>query len=116
MTGDTFFHGPGMSKQAQYIAKLYGADDYVITEMEAAAITLVIKRTHGTDRVMSLRGAVNFDQGSPEETTLQHLDPAPGETAGGFAETVENIELVGSRVVDHIVANWSEWSAGVPKP
>jgi nucleoside phosphorylase len=37
MTGDTFFHGPGMSKQAQYIAKLYGADDYVITEMEAAA-------------------------------------------------------------------------------
>ena len=114
MTGDTFFHGPGMSNQAQYIAKLYGADDYVITEMEAAAITLVIKRQHGTDRVTSLRGAVNFDQGNPRETTLQHLDPAPGETAGGFAETVANIELVGSRVVDHIVANWSQWQAGVP--
>ncbi len=114
MTGDTFFHGPGMSKQAQYIAKLYGADDYVITEMEAAAITLVIKRTHGTDRVMSLRGAVNFDQGSPGETTLQHLDPAPGQTAGGFAETVANIEAVGSRVVDHIVADWPRWKAGVP--
>ena len=116
MTGDTFFHGPGMSKQAQYIAKLYGADDYVSTEMEGAAITLVIKRTHGTDRVMSLRGAVNFDQGNPRETTLQHLDPAPGETAGGFAETVENIERVGSRVVDHIVANWGQWQGGVPKP
>jgi purine nucleoside permease len=114
MTGDTFFHGPGMSNQAQYIAKLYGADDYVITEMEAAAVTLVIKRSHGTDRVMSLRGAVNFDQGNPRETTLQHLDPAPGETAGGFAETVENIELVGSRVVDHIVANWPQWQDGVP--
>ena len=114
MTGDTFFHGPGMSKQAQYIAKLYGADDYVITEMEAAAITLVIKRTHGTDRVMSLRGAVNFDQGNPKETTLQHLDPAPGETAGGFAETVENIALVGTRVVDHIVGQWPQWQAGVP--
>jgi hypothetical protein len=48
-----FFHGPGMSKQAQYIAKLYGADDYVITDMEAAAVTLVIQRTHGIDRVMS---------------------------------------------------------------
>ena len=114
MTGDTFFHGPGMSAQAQYIAKLYNADDYVITEMEAAAITLVIKRTHGTDRVMSLRGAVNFDQGNPNETTLQHLDPAPGQTAGGFAETVQNIELVGSRVVDHIVGNWTQWQAGVP--
>lgn len=114
MTGDTFFHGPGMSKQAQYIAKLYGADDYVITEMEAAAITLVIKRTHGTDRVMSLRGAVNFDQGNPKESTLAHLDPAPGETAGGFAETVENIARVGTRVVDHIVVNWPQWQGGVP--
>jgi purine nucleoside permease len=114
MTGDTFFHGPGMSKQAQYIAKLYGADDYVITEMEAAAIALVLKRTHGTDRILSLRGAVNFDQGNPRETTLQHLDPAPGETAGGFAETVQNIALVGTRVVDHIVQNWPQWQAGVP--
>lgn len=114
MTGDTFFHGPGMSQQAQYIAKLYGADDYVITEMEAAAIALVIQRSHGTDRVLSLRGAVNFDQGHPHETTLQHLDPAPGETAGGFAETVENIAQVGTRMVDHIVNGWPQWQAGVP--
>ncbi|WP_092001265.1 purine nucleoside permease [Polaromonas sp. OV174] len=115
MTGDTFFHGPGMSKQAQYIAKLYGADDYTITEMEAASLTLVIQRTHGISRIMSLRGAVNFDQGNPKETTLQHLDPAPGETAGGFAETVENVAQVGSRVVDHIVQNWPQWQGGVPK-
>lgn len=114
MTGDTFFHGPGLSRQAQYIAKLYGADDYVITEMEAAALTLVIQRTHGTDRILSLRGAVNFDQGNPHETTLQHLDPAPGETAGGFPETVRNIEAVGARVVDHIVAHWPQWQDGVP--
>ncbi|CAO3378938.1 purine-nucleoside phosphorylase [Azospirillum argentinense] len=114
MTGDTFFHGPGMSEQAQYIAKLYGADDYVITEMEAAAITLVIKRTLGSDRVMSLRGAVNFDQGNPKETTLEHLDPKPGETAGGFAETVENVAVVGARMTDHIVAHWDQWQAGVP--
>ncbi len=116
MTGDTFFHGPGMSEQAQYIAKLYGADDYVITEMEAAAITLVIKRLQGSDRVMSLRGAVNFDQGNPNETTLQHLDPKPGETAGGFAETVANVAAVGSRMTDHIVAHWDQWQAGVPAP
>jgi purine nucleoside permease len=114
MTGDTFFHGPGLSAQAQYIAKLYGADDYVITEMEGAAIAQVIARQYGTDRVMALRGAVNFDQGNPNETTLQHLDPAPGQTAGGFDETVDNIELVGSRVVDHIVADWPQWANGAP--
>ncbi|WP_370659898.1 purine-nucleoside phosphorylase [Paraglaciecola algarum] len=114
-TGDTFFHGPGLSKEAQYISELYGADDYVITEMEAAAITQVIDRLHGTSRIMSLRGAVNFDQGHPNESTLAHLDPAPGETAGGFAETVENIVLVGSQVVDHIVLNWADWKDATPK-
>lgn len=115
MTGDTFFHGPGLSKQAQYITQLYGADDYITTEMEAAAITQVISRIHGTGRILSLRGSVNFDQGNPNETTLAHLDPAPGETAGGFAETVENIMLVGSVMTDHIVNNWRVWRDGVPK-
>jgi purine nucleoside permease len=114
MTGDTFFHGPGLSKEAQYITELYGADDYVTTEMEAAAITQVISRINGTQRILSLRGSVNFDQGNPNETTLEHLDPAPGETAGGFAETVENIVLVGAKVTDHIVKNWQVWKQGVP--
>lgn len=114
MTGDTFFHGPGLSAEAQYIAHLYGADDYVITEMEAAAIAQVLDRTSGTQRMMSLRGAVNFDQGHPSERTLDHLDPAPGETAGGFEETLINISLVGSNVVDHIVTNWDLWQHEVP--
>jgi purine nucleoside permease len=114
MTGDTFFHGPGLSKQAQYITELYGADAYITTEMEAAAITQVIGRLHGTQRILSVRGSVNFDQGNPNETTLEHLDPAPGETAGGFAETVGNIMLVGGTVTDHIVKHWGDWQGGVP--
>ena len=116
MTGDTFFHGPGLSNEAQYIAKLYKADDYLSTEMEDNAIALVINRLHGTDRIAAIRGSVNFDQGNPNETTLQHLDPAPGETAGGFAETVENIALVGAPLVDKIVTDWDKWQNGVPAP
>ncbi|WP_255456472.1 purine nucleoside permease [Paraglaciecola sp. L3A3] len=115
ITGDTFFHGPGLSAEAQYITQLYGADDYVMTEMEATALSQVIDRLHGTKRILSLRGAVNFDQGHPTESTLAHLDPAPGETAGGFAETVENIVLAGSKIVDHIVANWHVWQQGTPE-
>ena len=115
MTGDTFFHGPGLSEEAQYIASLYKADDYMITEMEAAAIAQVLKRTVGTQRMISLRGAVNFDQGNPNETTLGHLDPAPGQTAGGFTETVENIVIVGSPLVDYIVKHWDVWQQGVPE-
>jgi len=114
VTGDTFFVGPGLSAQAQYIARLYGADDYLITEMEGTGVTQVIARLYGTDRIMALRGAVNFDQGAAGETTLQHLDPVPGSTAAGFDETVDNIERVGSRVVDHITADWPRWAGGVP--
>ncbi|MFT2090777.1 purine-nucleoside phosphorylase [Paraglaciecola sp. 2405UD69-4] len=115
MTGDTFFHGPGLSAEAQYIASLYGADDYIATEMEAAAITQVINRLHGTQRVISLRGSVNFDQGNENESTLAHLDPAPGETAGGFTETVENIVSVGAKITDHIIANWDVWKDKIPE-
>ena len=114
VAGDCFFHGPGMSEQAQYIAKLYGADDYIATEMEGTAIGHVLEKHKNLDRTISLRGAVNFDQGNPNETTQEHLDPAPGQTAGGFAETTENIVIVGSTLVDHIIANWSTWKKGVP--
>ena len=116
ISGDTFFHGPGLSNEAQYIAKLYGTDDYVATEMEAAAIALVLKRTHGTDRILSLRGSVNFDQGNPNETTQAHLDPKPGETAVGFAETVANVATVGVTFVDTVVGDWAHWQNGVPAP
>jgi purine nucleoside permease len=44
----------------------------------------------------------------PCNTSIQRR----GQTAGGFGETVENIELVGSRVVDHIVADWPQWAEG----
>lgn len=114
MAGDCFFHGPGLSKEAQYMTELYKADPYVITEMEGTAVAYVIKKMVGLDRVMSLRAAVNFDQGNPNETTLQHLDPAPGQTPGGFEVGVKNISLVGSRMVDNIVNNWKLWQKGVP--
>ncbi|WP_158769604.1 purine nucleoside permease [Paraglaciecola sp. L1A13] len=112
IAGDTFFHGPGLSAEAQYISQLYGADDYMIAEMEGVAIAQVLSRTVGIDRMLSLRGAVNFDQGNPNESTLAHLDPAPGETAGGFAETVENIVFVGANVVDTIVDKWPDFKNG----
>lgn len=114
MTGDCFFHGPGLSREAQYITELYKADPYVVTEMEGTAVAYVIKKMVGLDRVMSLRTAVNFDQGNPNETTLQHLDPAPGQTPGGFEVGVINVERVGSRMVDYIVDNWKLWHKGVP--
>ena len=115
MCGDTFVHGPGLSKEAQYICDLYGASTYVITEMEGAAVAYVIKGILSLDRVMSMRTAVNFNQGNANETTLQHLDPEPGNTPGGFGVGVENNCNVGAVMVDHIVANWKQWKQSIPR-
>ena len=112
VAGDTFFHGPGLSKQAQYVCDLNNAGLYTITEMEGMPVAFVLKKSGYENRLLSLRTAVNFDQGHPGETTLQHLDPAPGNYPGGFDTGIRNAFEVGSRFVDHVLANWDAWSRG----
>lgn len=115
IAGDTFFHGPGLSAEANYIAELYGASPYVITEMEGIAVAYVIGKLLSTNRIMSIRSAVNFDQGNPQETTLEHLDPEPGNTPGGFEIALQNNLAAGSVVIDHIISKWEVWQQGIPK-
>lgn len=115
LSSDTFFHGPGLSREAQYLCDLYNAGTYSTTEMEGMAVAYVIKKFGYADRVISLRTPVNFDQGNPNETTLEHLDPAPGNYPGGFSTGIHNAAKVGIRFVDHVIANWSDWSNGVPE-
>ncbi|MGL6235089.1 MAG: hypothetical protein ACRC20_07060 [Segniliparus sp.] len=114
LTGDTYFVGAELSEQAQFIAKHYGADDYVMTEMENLALARTVGRTHGTGRVLSLRGAVDYDHAPPGEAPLSVLTPVPGVTFAGFDEAVENLLLVGSAVVDDVVARWGQWQNGPP--
>lgn len=114
VAADTFFHGPTLSREAQYVCDLNNAGTYVITEMEGVAVGYVIKKFGHGDRVLSLRTAVNFDQGNPGETTLEHLDPAPGNYPGGFSTGIKNAYAVGSRFVDEVVADWDQWKDGVP--
>ncbi|MCL2309005.1 MAG: purine nucleoside permease [Proteobacteria bacterium] len=114
VTSDCFFHGAGLSAQVQSIARLYGADDYVISEMEGIAIAQTIQRLLGLERVMSLRVAANFDQPPPGETTAQHLAVALGHTTDGLADSIDNLEKVGGCVVDHIVTHWETWRKGIP--
>ncbi|NDV19960.1 purine nucleoside permease [Pseudodesulfovibrio sp. JC047] len=114
VASDTFFHGPTLSKEAQYVCDVNNAGTYIITEMEGVAVGYVIKKFGHGDRVLSLRTAVNFDQGNPNETTLEHLDPAPGNYPGGFSTGIRNTYDVGSVFVNEVVSHWSEWKDGVP--
>ena len=115
VAGDTFFHGPGLSKEAQYVCDQNKASVYTITEMEGMAVGYIVKKFGHADRLLSLRTGVNFDQGNPGETTLEHLDPAPGNYPGGFDTGMKNTFAVGSKLVDDIVKNWKVWQNGVPE-
>jgi purine nucleoside permease len=114
-TGDTFFHGPGLSNEAQYMSELYRVDDYVITEMEASGLMQVLVRHGFADKAISLRAAVNFDQGHPKESTLAHLDPAPGETAGGFDQALQNMHAVGLQLINGLTDNHSALKVSLKK-
>jgi len=109
VSGDTFFHGPRLSQEAQFMCDLYEVDNYVVTEMEGSSCAYVLLKFGYLDRLMSVRVAVNFDQGCPSETTLDHLDPKPGHSPGGFDTGIYNCFLAGSVVLDDLLANPS-WS------
>src|SRR5699024_8694972 len=111
---DTFFHGPGLSREAQYVCDLNGAGTYTITEMEGMPVGYVLKKFGYADRLLSLRTAVNVDQRNPKESTLEHLDSAPGNYHARLDTGIRNAFEVGSRFVDHVLANWSSWHKGVP--
>lgn len=110
--GDCYFHGPGLSNEAQYICDLYGAGTYSTTEMEDYATATVLARFGYLDRYLSERDVVNFDQPHPGQTTQESLEAS----SGGFLIGMENAWRAGSVVVNHIVQNWEVWKVGVPEP
>ena len=110
--GDCYFHGPGLSKEAQYICDLYRAGTYSTTEMEDYATATVLARFGYLDRYLSLRDVVNFDQPHPGQTTQESLETS----SGAFRIGMENAWRAGSVVVKYIVENWDVWSQGVPEP
>ena len=108
--GDCYFHGPGLSKEAQYICDLYHAGTYSTTEMEDYATALVLARFGYLNRYLSERDVVNFDQPHPGQTTQQSLDGS----SGAFKIGMENAYLAGAPVVQYIINNWDVWKEGVP--
>lgn len=61
ITGDTYFHGPGLYEQAQEIVGWYNAGTYSGAQMEDYATALVLERFGYLDRYLSKRSVVNFD-------------------------------------------------------
>jgi len=86
----------------------------MLAQMQRIGNSQVTAHQYGTGRVTDLHAASKFAAADPNETTLQYLDRTRRQTAGGRAETAENIRPVGSWVLDSVAADWAERVGGVP--
>ena len=68
-------------------------------------------RINNFDRVAILRTASNFDREGSGQTPVESLTAK----SGGYIPSVTNAWRVGAKFAHTIVADWQNWSAGVPK-
>ena len=113
----TYWHGKLLSGWANWWAGQWseGLSNYCMTEMEDSGTLTALARLAQAgrvdlNRVLVLRTASNFDQQYPGQTAAESIRAENG----GFVPSVSNAYLVGSAVVDHIIANWDEWQDGPP--
>ena len=91
------------------------AANYCTTQMEDNAMLTALRRGSDAglldfDRIAVLRTASNFDREAPGQTPVASLTA----TSGGFGPATTNAYRVGSTFAEEIIANWRDWSGGVP--
>ena len=111
VTGDNYWHGSGSSARADEVCAEYGADRYMVTQMEDNGFGVVAKRFGLLDRLLVIRDVVNFDRPHPGQSVLESLDTS----SGGFSMGMTNGFLVGSAIVDRILENWETLSVQPPR-
>ncbi|WP_246490907.1 purine-nucleoside phosphorylase [Chitinivorax tropicus] len=119
-TSGTWFAGNVLGKRAQDWVKLMtdGKGTYCTTQQEDNATFEVLKRgaTMGRldiNRVAVLRTGADFDRPYPGQSDVEGLVEYAAQ--GGFEPARWNLYHAGSPLINDIVANWSSWSAGVPR-
>lgn len=114
---DTYWHGSKIAEGMQEWASLVtdGKANYCTTQMEDNASLTALRR--GADaglvnfnRIALLRTASNFDREAPGQTAAESLSAE----SGGFLPSTANAYRVGSTFANAVIADWAEWSKGVP--
>jgi purine nucleoside permease len=113
VTGDNYWKGERDEAVAARIAKTYGLDQYLMTEMEDVAIGTALKRLGMLDRYIIIRGSVNMDVfiGGATPMSWKEEEESKGEfiadnveRADIFFTAMQNNFLVGAPIVDAILA------------
>lgn len=111
VSGDNYWKGEHDEANARLMTETYNAPDpYALTEMEDAAIAVVLDRFGMLDRYIVIRDSVNMDvfmDGATPESLWRGDDSLASEdseeSADIFATARRNNFLVGEKVVDAII-------------
>lgn len=117
----TFWHGKKMNDWANEWVHYWtrGQGEFVTSAMEETGTFQSIEylaRAGRVDRnrVMVLRGGSNFSMQPPGEDAATHL-LAENEGYSGLRASLENLYLVGSRVVDELLGHWDRYAKAPPQ-
>lgn len=117
----TFWHGALLSGWANDWTRYWtrGQGEYVTSAMEETGTIQAIDYLTrigraDRDRVMVLRAGSNYDQPPPGVTAADNL-LHENEGYSGMNAALESLYLVGSKVVDTLLADWPRYERETPK-
>jgi purine nucleoside permease len=117
----TFWHGKLMNNWAHDWVDYWtaGKGEFVTSAMEETGtyqsmIYLAKIGRADKNRVMVLRAGSNYTMQPPGETAAQHL-LSENKGYAGLHAAVESLYLVGSKVIDTLLAHWEQYSKTIPQ-
>lgn len=116
----TFWHGELMNDWANKWVAYWsdGATDFVTSAMEETGTYQALTYLDNIDRVdadrfLVLRGGSNYTMQPPGIGAAENL-LKENDGYAGLGASLENIYIVGSMVIDELLANWDHYASNVP--
>ena len=102
ITGDDYWAGASLSKEAQYIVSVqtHGQGRYCTSEQEDTAVAAALSRFGYLGRYLDLRTASDYDQPYPGQTVEELLQAFPAYTIA-----TQNAYLVGTAMADYLLTH-----------
>jgi purine nucleoside permease/predicted cupin superfamily sugar epimerase len=122
MAASTFWHGDLLNEWANNWTHYWtaGQGNFVSSGMEDTGSyqsMIYLDKANKVDksRFMVVRTGSNYSMPPPELTAIENLKLESGENGyAGMRSAIESAYIVGSKVVDTIVANWPQYKSSMP--
>jgi purine nucleoside permease len=121
LSASTFWHGSKMEEWANAWTRYYtaGKGNYMVAAMEDSgtlqALTFLSQAGRvDLHRVLVLRTVSNYDREPPGMAVAESLKEMVSGNYSAYLPALEAAQVIGDKVVRHIVEHWSECESAIP--